>query len=155
MRRSLTIKVNYLDPRFQDIMLQNSHQRLIPPWGFDESTQSRNLTYASILYLDSNSNARNRGSNLYVTPRSSYGQYLRRATTFKDYKTTIDLQQTKTIIENLIDRLTRYGIIEKVDDKNNGYQLVADSIIWKQGDGKTGYYDPLHQPTESGRSAGK
>ncbi|HOG26889.1 MAG TPA: DEAD/DEAH box helicase [Candidatus Cloacimonas sp.] len=149
MRRSLTIKVNYLDPRFQDIMLQNSHQRLIPPWGFDESTQSRNLTYASILYLDPNSNARNRGSNLYVTPRSSYGQYLRRATTFKDYKTTIDLQQTKTIIENLIDRLTRYGIIEKVDDKNNGYQLVADSIIWKQGDGKTGYYDPLHQPTES------
>jgi superfamily II DNA/RNA helicase/very-short-patch-repair endonuclease len=149
MRRSLVIKVTYLNRNYQNAILQKSQQRLIPPWGFDENTQPRNLTNASILYPYSQKNRNFNSGNLYLSPRGSFGQYLRRVNTFQNYNANLDIDSTQVIIEELVNKLCSAGIIEQVDKNNNGYQLVADSIIWKQGDGKTGYYDPLHQPKES------
>lgn len=152
MRRELTIKVSYLDQQEQERILQHSQQRLVPPWGFDENEQTKQLTHASVLYPRSRKPG-DYGGDTYLSPRSGFGQYLRRKNTISNYDQKITLDDTRQIIENLLDGLITYGIIEKVKDSKvddvPGYQLVADSMIWKAGDGSKGAYDPIRQTSLS------
>jgi|LSQX01.2.fsa_nt_gb ATP-dependent helicase YprA (DUF1998 family) len=152
MRRELAIKVSYLDQMEQERILQQGKQRLIPPWGFDENEQTRLLTHASVLYPRSRKQG-DYGGDTYLSTRSGFGQYLRRANRFQNHMHKLTLEDTGTIIKNLLDGLLSYGIIEKVRDakaeKVPGYQLVADSMIWKAGDGSSGAYDPIRQTSLS------
>ncbi len=152
MRRELAIKASYLDPMELERTLQQSHQRLISPWGFDENEQPRNLTHAAILYPRSRIPKKDYGGDAFLSTRSGFGQYLRRTNTFAGFFEKITLEETQTIIDNLLSGLCNYGLIEKVKEAKDdvpGYQLVADAIIWKAGDGTNGYYDPIRQPSES------
>jgi hypothetical protein len=152
MRRELAIKVSYLDQQEQEKILQQSGQRLIPPWGFDENEQTKQLTHASVLYPRSRK-PRDYGGDTYLSTRSGFGQYIRRVNTFRNYNQKLTLDDTKTIIENLLQGLLSYGIIEKVRDSEAdevpGYQIVADSMIWKAGDASQGAYDPNRQTSLS------
>lgn len=152
MRRELAIKVSYLDQQEQEKILQQSGQRLIPPWGFDENEQTKQLTHASVLYPRSRK-PRDYGGDTYLSVRSGFGEYIRRVNTFRNYNQKLTLDDTKTIIENLLQGLLSYGIIEKVRDSEAdevpGYQIVADSMIWKAGDGSQGAYDPIRQTSLS------
>lgn len=152
MRRELAIKVSYLDQQEQERILQHSQQRLVPPWGFDENEQTKQLTHASVLYPRSRKPG-DYGGDTYLSTRSGFGQYLRRKNTISNYDHKITLDDTRQIIENLLDGLITYGIIEKVKDSKAddvpGYQLVADSMIWKAGDGSCGAYDPIRQTSLS------
>ena len=49
MRRELAIKVDYLDPTYQEGLLQQSSQRLIEPWAIDEN-ESQAMEHAAILF---------------------------------------------------------------------------------------------------------
>ncbi len=152
MRRELAIKVSYLDGDELEKILQQSRQRLIPPWGIDENEQVRHLTHASVLYPRSRKAGDYRGKT-YLSTRSGFGQFIRRVNTFKNYKDKLTLDDTGIIIENLLEGLLTYGIIEKVRDSTPdevpGYQIVADSMIWRAGDGTKGAYDPIRQTSLS------
>lgn len=152
MRRELAIKVSYLDQQEQERILQHSQQRLVPPWGFDENEQTKQLTHASVLYPRSRKPG-DYGGDTYLSTRSGFGQFIRRKNTISNYDQKITLDDTRQIIENLLEGLITYGIIEKVKDSKAddvpGYQLVADSMIWKAGDGSKGAYDPIRQTSLS------
>lgn len=152
MRKELVIKVSYLDQQEQEKILQQSGQRLIPPWGFDENEQAKQLTHASVLYPRSRKPG-DYGGDTYLSTRSGFGQFIRRVNTFGNYDQKLTLDDTRTIIENLLQGLLSYGIIEKVRDSKTddvpGYQIVADSMIWKAGDGSQGAHDPIRQTSVS------
>ncbi|MDD2506986.1 MAG: DEAD/DEAH box helicase [Candidatus Cloacimonetes bacterium] len=152
MRRELAIKVSYLDQQEQERILQHSQQRLVPPWGFDENEQTKQLTHASVLYPRSRKPG-DYGGDTYLSTRSGFGQFIRRVNTFRNYDQKLTLDDTRTIIENLLQGLLSYGTIEKVRDSKTddvpGYQIVADSMIWKAGDGSKGAYDPIRQTSVS------
>lgn len=152
MRRELAIKVSYLDQQEQERILQHSQQRLVPPWGFDENEQTKQLTHASVLYPRSRKPG-DYGGDTYLSTRSGFGQFIRRKNTISNYDQKLTLDDTRQIIENLLDGLITYGIIEKVKDSKAddvpGYQLVADSMVWKAGDGSKGAYDPIRQTSLS------
>lgn len=152
MRWELAIKVDYLEPNFQSQILQLSSQRLRPPWGFDENEEADKLAHAVVLYPRSSKKSDNK-SDRFLSPRSSFGQFLRLPNTFSNHKSNLTLDDTHKIIQHLLDGLNTYGIIEIVRDADKdgvpGYQIVADSMIWKAGDGTQGVHDPLRQISQS------
>ncbi|WP_428938699.1 DEAD/DEAH box helicase [Fontivita pretiosa] len=152
MRRSLAVKVEYLDQQFQERLLLQSSQRLIPPWGFDENDQVRDLEHAAVLYPRAYRPGQDYGGDLFLSSYSGFGQYVRRPTTLQAGRLTLD--DTARIIRDLLRALQQGGILTVVhephaDNDVPGYQLLADSMVWKAGDGTRGYYDPIRQPTMS------
>lgn len=150
MRRSLAIKVEYLDQAFQERLLLQSSQRLVLPWGFDENEQVRDLEHAAVMYPRAVRRNYDYGGDLFISPRSGFGQYLRRPQTLGAGRLTLD--DTASIIEGLLKALQTGGLISIVREPINadevpGYQLLADSMTWIAGDGTKAYYDPIRQPT--------
>src|SRR5207237_3721108 len=88
MRRSMAIKVDYLERTAQERMQQLSSQKLIPPWGLDEN---ETLDYAAVLYPRSYRGDQDDRENVYLSPRGGFGQYLGRRTTFPAVFGTLDL----------------------------------------------------------------
>jgi ATP-dependent helicase YprA (DUF1998 family) len=84
MRRELAIKVDYLNPRDQETIQQQSSQRLISPWAIDEN---ETMEHAAILFPRSQRMG-DYGGNAFLSARGGFGQYLGRPTTFTDYKTS-------------------------------------------------------------------
>src|SRR5690606_9602922 len=152
MRRSLAIKVEYLDQQFQERLLLQSSQRLVPPWGFDENEQVRDLEHAAVLYPRAYRRGQDYGGDVFLSSRSGFGQYLRRPSTLQAGAITLD--GTADIIKDLLRALHEGGLVTVVREEHGdgevpGYQLLADSMVWKAGDGSQGYYDPIRQPTMS------
>lgn len=151
MRRELAIKVDYLDQDFQDKIKQRSSQHLIAPWSIDENEV---LEYSSIIFPRSKSGKEDTASNIYLSSRSAFGQYLRRASTFTNNTFgKISLQDTEIIIRDLLKALSFGGLVEEIIKAKNekevsGYQLPASAILWVKGEGKT-FSDPLRTIRES------
>lgn len=155
LRRQLAIRVDYLDTPYQEGMLQRSHQRLAPPWGFDENETIKSLAHSAIAYPRSRKPFDTR-EHVYVSARGGFGRYLRRTTTFPDYNSKLSLEETGEIILQILEGLKTYGIVSKGGrnpDEDPGYQLDASAIRWYAGDGTTGFRDPIRQPSESSEAA--
>ena len=149
MRRSLAIRVDHLETRYQETLQQVSSQRLRAPWGLDEN-ESR-LERASVLVPRSR-RANDYGGFTYLSPRSGFGQYLRRRSTLA-HTAKLRLTDTEEIIEQLLSRLRLAGLVEVVRPPAKpsdvpGYQLPAAALIWKAGDGKRAFHDPIRIPRE-------
>jgi ATP-dependent helicase YprA (DUF1998 family)/very-short-patch-repair endonuclease len=147
MRRELAIKVDYLNREFQERIQQQSNQHLKLPWAIDENEK---MQFATILYPRSRSRSKKdfRG-NIYLSERSGFGQYLRRRTTFPQYKEKIGWDHTKEIIKQILNALRIGGLVEVVDERRDdvpGYQLTASSLIWVCGDGTRAFHDPIRVP---------
>lgn len=150
MRRELAIKVDYLDQGAQEGIKQLSSQRLISPWAMDEN---ETLEHSSILFPRRKLGDQvEYGGNLYLSPRGGYGQYLRRSNTFPNFHNRISVEDTEEIIDQILDRLRIAGLVERVIDAKNdvghkpGYQLLASGMVWKVGDGKKAFHDPIRVP---------
>jgi len=155
LRRQLAIRVDYLGSQYQEGMLQRSHQRLAPPWGFDENEMLRNLVHSALAYPRSRKPFDTR-EHVYISPRGGFGRYLRRTTTFPDYHSKLSMEETEAIILQFLEGLKTYGILSKGGrdpDEDPGYQLEASAIRWYSGDGTTGFRDAIRQPSESTESA--
>jgi len=147
MRRELAIQVQYLDANEQERIEQRSRQRLKAPWAIDES---ENMQPAGMLY------PRGRGAdrgqdNSYLSGRSGFGLYLNNKGTFENYSGKLDLTERAVIIQELLDILSRAGIVEITDEAENsedanGYRLKAAAMIWKAGDGTEPFHDPIRVP---------
>ncbi len=64
MRRSLAIKVDYLERTAQERIQQLSSQKLKPPWGLDEN---ESLDYAFVLYPRSSTANQDDSGNIYLS----------------------------------------------------------------------------------------
>ena len=153
MRRELAIKVDYLIQSYQEGLLQRSRQRLQAPWGLDENEQVRDMVHSSVLYPRAHRH-NDYGGDLFLSPQSGYGQYIRRSPMVTEYGQRISLEETTIIIRELLDRLRLYGLVDLVQKPINendqpGYQINAASMVWKSSDGIHGYHDPIRRPTES------
>ena len=118
MRRRFAIKVDYLDPAYQERIVRRSNQNLIPPWAIDQNEADR-LQYAAILFPRSQRRGDVR-TNAFLSARGGFGQYLRRPTTFEDYPDKPNLDETEKIIRDLLDGLTEAGIVEMVAEPKTG-----------------------------------
>lgn len=150
MRRELAIHVDYLDNVFLERMCQQSNQHLIEPWAIDENEK---LEYSAILYPRSRPPG-GKGGDVYLSPRGGFGQFLRRQSTFEEYKNRISQDETTLIISQLLELLRTAGLVKmarepKKEDDVSGYQISAASMRWFAGDGTKAFHDPIRVPHES------
>ncbi len=150
MRRELAIKVDYLNPIFQESMKQLSSQRLSPPWAIDESEK---LDHASVLFPRSRQSQGNDdyGGNVYLSALGGYGQFLRRRNTFPNFQGQLKTDDAREMIQQILDALRAGGLVEIVQesgrqDEVNGYQVPASAMVWKAGDGSKPFHDVIRVP---------
>jgi ATP-dependent helicase YprA (DUF1998 family)/very-short-patch-repair endonuclease len=159
MRRDLAIKVDYLNSNHQESLKQLSSQRLRSPWAMDENEK---LEHAAVLFPRSRRNQTSDEyfGNMFLSALGGYGQFLRRRNTFPEYSSKISVDETQAIIQQILDALRVGGLVEivqeaKQSDEVNGYQIPASALIWKAGDGKRAFHDPIRVPRlpeEGGRT---
>jgi ATP-dependent helicase YprA (DUF1998 family)/very-short-patch-repair endonuclease len=148
MRRSLAIKVDYLDSQYQESLKQQSSQYLKAPWALDEMER---LTSGATLYPRSRSEREQNSENAYLSSRGGFGQYLRRNTTFPEFTGKIGIPETAVIIQQLLNALVVGDLVKIVEEAKpnegvNGYQIPASALIWKAGDGQKAFHDPISVP---------
>ena len=154
MRRELAIKVDYLDRGFQDRIRQQSSQRLVPPWAFDDGEL---LESASVLYARPSRSEDWRG-NVFLSPRGAFGQFLRRVDTFPGIPQRMSMSEIQGVCRDLLEALRVAGLVEVVappvgTGEVPGYQVPASAMIWKVGDGHTPFHDPIRVPRLSRAAA--
>ncbi|MBE2201994.1 MAG: DEAD/DEAH box helicase [Anaerolinea sp.] len=150
LRRELAIKVDYLDPLYQERIQQRSSLRLIEPWAIGDEEA---MAHAAIAWPRA-SQAKDYGGHLFISSRSGFGLYLRRQNTFPRYPNALKMVDTDEIIPQLFKVLESAGLVEEVTEKKNkqdaddppGYQLPADGMVWLAGDGRSPFHDPVRMP---------
>jgi superfamily II DNA/RNA helicase/very-short-patch-repair endonuclease len=156
IRSELAIKVDSLNQRNQEGIFSRSRNLLIPPWGFDE-TDRDTLIHASVMYPRPKGNRENVYSK-FLSASGGFGDYLCRPTTFPEYTEQINRIGAAHIINDLFSGLIRYGILEPVEigrrrgeinHEMPGFQLVAERMIWRTGNGERAARDPIRQPSEA------
>jgi len=150
MRRSLAIKVDYLDVQFQERIQLQSNQRLRSPWAIDEK---ETMVSAAVIYPRGMVREDFRG-NIYLSSRSGYGQYLRRRETFPDFSPKLGTEDATIILKQLLKVLRVAGLVEEVapperDDEVPGYQLPGAALRWVAGDGTKPFHDAIRMPSAS------
>jgi len=154
-RREQAIRTRVLDPTEQEKIKENSFQHLCEPWAIDD-TEDMSVSSIAIpgpLRLRGNSR-----DHVPVSGRGGFGQYLRRINTFPDYEKRIDLKESEQIIQQLFAILNGEDLIDEVEEAKDdedvaGYQIPADIMIWKAGDGSKPFRDPIRRPRESTEGA--
>jgi ATP-dependent helicase YprA (DUF1998 family)/very-short-patch-repair endonuclease len=147
LRRDLAIRVDYLDPTYQQQLQQVSSQRLIEPWALDENEE---LVHAAIAFPRSGKRD-DYGGYLYVSGRSGFGLYLRRVSAFPQYPGRLSVEETEVVIQQLFEALRVAGLVERVRDPDAdhevpGYQVPASALRWVAGDGTSPAQDPIRVP---------
>lgn len=151
MRRELAIRVDFLDPVYQESIQQLSRQRLCEPWVFEEGDK---LERSCIVFPRPRGNQRRDTPHFtFLSPRGGFGQFLRRSGTFQDLRTGLNVKDADRIIKELCKQLTIPGLLKQVvsprkKDDVPGYQLVAGAMIWRTGSDTRRYRDPIRVPRE-------
>lgn len=150
MRRELAVRVDYLSSTWQEALKQRSSQYLVDPWAIDEEEE---LVHASVLFPKPRRRAaREYRGNVYVSARGGFGQYLRRPNTFEPPIGKLTLDDTETVIRDLLEALRVAGLVVQVEEQSDddgvpGYQLAASAMRWRAGDGTRAYHDPIRIPS--------
>jgi ATP-dependent helicase YprA (DUF1998 family) len=147
LRRSLAIKVDYLDRMAQERLTQVSSQWLKTPWGLDENEKPEFATIAFARPKEED----DWGAFVYLSSRGGFGQFLGRKTTFPAYGQHIPLDERATIIQQLLEAVRVAGLVQRVrepdkDEPVPGYQLTAATMRWVAGEGRTVLHDPIRVP---------
>ncbi|MHB8190473.1 MAG: DEAD/DEAH box helicase [Ferrimicrobium sp.] len=144
LRKELAIKVDYLDPQFQERLAQRSGQDLKPPWTIDENEQllAANVAYVAIPDSRTDQNV------VRLTRLGAYGQWLRKRSTLLHLADQLPSNEVETVIVELMSVLARVGLLAEISSRRGesvGYQVKASALIWHQGDGEIAP-DPIHLP---------
>lgn len=150
MRRSLAIKEDALDPNYQDRISEQSRQRLCDPWVIEDA---RDVVRAGVAWPRSRGD-RERAEDVFISPQSNFGLFLRRPGVLPDLGDRLTLDATGQIIQDLFKRLRPWGLIEEVRSPAEGsqvpgYQVPASVMLWHSGDGSHPMVDPLRVTHES------
>ncbi|MBI3273374.1 MAG: DEAD/DEAH box helicase [Planctomycetes bacterium] len=151
MRRELAIKVEYLERLTQERIRLQSNQRLIPPLAIDEN---EGLFQESRVLYPRAGGAEDDPGHLYLSPRGGFGQYLRRASTFPEYREKLEVSDAEQICTRLLEALRVGGLVEIVEQPRSkgdvaGYQVPASAMAWVAGDGTQPFHDPIRTPSRS------
>ena len=152
MRRELAIKVDYLDPGYQEKVQQRSNLQLIPPWALDENEK---MEYASILFPRSRGQREETRNMVYASARGGFGQFLRRIATFPEHvEGKLSTEDTELVIRQILDVLSKDGFVDQVVESKDeedvpGYQIMSNTMRWVAGDGARAYHDPIRVPNEA------
>jgi very-short-patch-repair endonuclease len=154
LRRELAIDVSYLEPVYQEALQQLSSQRLRSPWSIDEN---ESLMHSFTAFPRSKRHGDSEEC-LFVSERSGFGLFLRRTGLFPNYSAKISTQETAQIIRQLFDTLQKAGLVEIAQEPAGpgdppGYRVPASALVWREGDGKTPYHDPIRVPRPSSAAA--
>jgi ATP-dependent helicase YprA (DUF1998 family)/very-short-patch-repair endonuclease len=147
LRRELAIKVDYLDPVYQETLRQRSNQRLKEPWAIDDDEQ---LLRSFVAYPRGRKEDDSRES-VYVSGRGGFGLYLRRLGTLPHYGQKLTVEDTEKLIVQLFATLRVAGLVEPVDAPKNpeeapGYRIPASALLWRAGDGSEPLRDVIRVP---------
>jgi ATP-dependent helicase YprA (DUF1998 family) len=149
LRRDLAVKVDYLRSDYQDQLKQRSNQRLKEPWSVDEDELMDRATLAYPRQSEDTDNTY-RNSLTFVGPRSAFGQFLKREANRLLPGVHMPSDDLTVIIRQMFDLLRLAGLLEIRENGGEvpGYQIPADALVWKVGNGVIPH-DPLLQTTES------
>lgn len=150
LRRALAVKVDYLDPTYQERIQQVSSQRLRDPWAIDENE----VMESSAIAFPRSVGPRDYRGNVFISGRSGFGLYLRRIGTFPAYTEKLSVADTEAIIRQLFQVLRVAALVEVVQEARTeedvaGYQVPASALIWQAGDGTAPFHDPIRVPRQS------
>jgi very-short-patch-repair endonuclease len=146
LRRELAIRVDVLTLEEQEKIQRLSDQHLIDPWrlGDEDARETSRVALPR-------SRGRSRGDRfVFISPRGGYGLFLKRADVFPDQ--VLRMEDVEKIIPQVFEALTIPGLLLRVmdprdEDEVPGYQLSAAGMIWRAGDGTTGFHDPIRLPS--------
>ena len=144
LRRSLAIKEDSLNLNYQERISDQSRQRLREPWVIEDA---RDMVRAGVAWPRARMD-RERPEDVFISPRSNFGQFLRRSGTLPDLGDRLTLDATGEIILSLFNCLKPWGLVEEVRTQKDGsqisgYQMPSSIMLWKSGDGSQPMFDPL------------
>lgn len=148
LRRELAIKVDYLESGYQDGIQARSSQHLIDPWRLEQDQEL--ITYVRMVLGPKPKGKRDTLNLRFLSRRSGFGQYLRRAAVWPELAGRLSTQETSIVLEELVDVLARAGLLQKESIGRStivGYAIPAAVLVWKAGDGTRGFHDPIRQPS--------
>ena len=146
MRRRLAIRVDVFDPAHQEKLSLNASQRLRLPWSIDPDEK---LEHAALLVTTAATGKSLRGVQTFSAgPRSAFGRYLRRPSTF-DRRDTLKSSEVEQIVDDLLSTLQLAGLTER-DEATKGWRIPAAQMLWRSGDGTQPRRDPLATPQAGG-----
>ena len=150
MRRSLAVKEDSLNSNYQERISEQSRQRLRDPWVIEDA---RDMVRAGVAWPRSRME-RERSEDVCISPRSNFGQLLRRPGVLPDLGERLSLDDTGEIILSLFRCLKPWGLVEEVRSPREGslvpgYQTPSSIMIWKAGDGSRPMFDPLRITRQS------
>lgn len=138
MRRSLSIKVDVLDPQKQLDLVEQTKPRLQEDtvWYLEDS---RSLEKSVVTYP--RSKQRQDRGGLFLSSYGRFGHYLKRSLApFVEPGQKFGREEIDQAIHFLLQALKRYGIVEQVrsgqDGQDPGYQVNADAMRWLPADGE-------------------
>jgi superfamily II DNA/RNA helicase/very-short-patch-repair endonuclease len=147
LRRELAIEINYLEADYQQRVRQLSSQHLKAPWALDENER---LTTAFVAKPRSKQPGDTRDT-IYVSARGRFGMWLRKELARCGLQRPA-MSETREIITDLFFVLAACEVLKELqterrnEDDEPGYQIKASSFIWKSGDGKAAFHDPIRVP---------
>lgn len=145
LRRNLAIDVEYLTTDGFDLVASLSRQHLREPWSLPE--RERPPT-AGVAFPGPSKPGRAR-SNIYLSGRGQFGNFLRREYTNRNLKVT----DAHEIIADLFKVLNDTGLlIETVPADGEdaaGYRLRAAVIHWRKGTGQSGAEDRVRRTLDN------
>jgi len=145
LRRSLVLKAPYLEPQHQERIRQLSFAHLTAPWAFDEGER---LLEAGVLRLEVPAARERRRDDVYLTPRSMLGRYLRRADTWPEllqFGQRLPSEELADVAADLVRALQQGGQVEAVPDLPGAYRLNAGVMRWHLGE-RVVLHDPIRIP---------
>ncbi len=146
LRRSLAIKEDSLTPIQQERISEQSRQRLkeLSPWRIDDPST---MVKAGIAWPRSRP-PKPRHEDVFLSAQSNFGMFLRQGGVLPQVNGHLSLDDTTTIIRDLLDSLRVWGLVEVVrsaedSDGVPGYQVPSSIMKWISGDGSNPMVDPL------------
>lgn len=153
MRRELAIAVEFLDAREHERITSLSRQYLQGAWSLEE--EERMERGAVLLPRSQSAGDRTNTRFVFLSARGGFGLHLRRQGVLPQLEQKLSLEDTQTIIQNLLELLSKVGFVRvalPVRDSNDvaGYQLNASVLLWRAGEGRHGFHDPIRVPNTPG-----
>ncbi len=145
LRRSLAVKEDSLNPNYQERICDQSRQRLRDPWIIEDAGD---MIRAGIAWPRSRMERGEQPADIFISPRSNFGQFLGRPGMLPDLGGHLSLEDKDEIILSLFRCLKPWGLVEEVRSPREGsqipgYQIPSSVMIWKAGDGSRQMVDPL------------
>jgi ATP-dependent helicase YprA (DUF1998 family) len=144
MRRELAIRVDYLDPVYQERVQQLSSQHLRAPWALEPEER---LEDSVRLYPRPRQPRDGRG--VFVSEKSRFALFV--ADRLSAGGRRMPLEDRKTVIADLLKALAHAGLVEAVEPpapgRVAGYQVPATVMQWYAGEGAVAFHDAIRVPT--------